>query len=194
MIVSGPYSVAQQCPLTPHDGGSALTFVAELAEDPTVEKLDELLQGMPDYDLSAGGRCGWTALAVAIDEKSLPLIRRILDLDPRLLNAVCRKDTVGLTPLARIAHSDDPDFAIEATKELISRGADVNLANEDGINPLFLSTLHATKERLTTFLYLNGGVIFGSANRENYHRRNIALITQRLEDLDRFKNSTLHFK
>ncbi len=141
----------------------AYYFTNALSDNPTVEELDKLCEEIPTYELQRGGRCGWTALAVAIEKQAFPLIQAILDKDPRLVNAswdICSPYIV------HAASMTDPEFALKLVKEFVKRGADVNLADPDGWTALFNSSAKKTHSEVTKFLLKQGAVIYKSAREE----------------------------
>lgn len=66
---------------------NVFAVTSALFKCPTPETLDGLLATYLDYELQAGEDDGWTVLAIAIEEKALPLVRYILDKAPSLIHA-----------------------------------------------------------------------------------------------------------
>lgn len=169
MFVHGPYREAERAQVA-EGADSSFELAYKITNDLQwycdVEVLNEFLVEHPRYDLSTGGRNDWTVLVVAIHERALPVIQRVLDLNPRLLNATCFADRYTLPPLTLVAGSDDPEFAMAASREMIERGADVNLASREGETPLFNAARFADRPELIQFLLGHGGVIFQEAREQ----------------------------
>ncbi len=83
-----------------------------------------LLKQYPTYDLSHGGRCGWTVLAVAIQNRSIKLVRHILKLRPELVNSSWQYSY--LPHLFYAAHYR------HMFNEFLHHGADLHLVDRDG--------------------------------------------------------------
>lgn len=144
-----------ESPPVSHPGSptrNACTVTTELRASPTPERLDELLTEFPDYKLHTRSMYGWTALAVAIDNKAMPLIQHILNKAPELVNAAW--------------HDCEEPYIVTATfdlhilKEFISRGAKVNLADPTGSTALSAAACDAERLHIAKYLLQHGGIIY----------------------------------
>lgn len=146
-----------------------------LSQNPTVGELEAILRNRPsnqlrralktylgDYNLNVGT----TILSIAIQKKALPLIQKVLELQPKLAkqgSGGCKGVTLvdnSVPYILQAAESDDPVFALNAVKMLLESGASVNAADLVGCSPLAASAIRNSHSRLTHFLMSNGGVVY----------------------------------
>ncbi|NGX64101.1 MAG: hypothetical protein KR126chlam6_01526, partial [Candidatus Anoxychlamydiales bacterium] len=69
----------------------------------------------------------------------------------------------NLPYIVHAAGSPDPEFALNVVKELVKRGADVNLSDSSGWSALFRSSLENTHIKVTKFLLKKGAIIYEQA-------------------------------
>lgn len=133
------------------------SILDNLEANPTPENLDQLMQQNPLYKLEEKNSCGQTALYTAIHSRSLPLIKHILGKNSEFVNSgYGLKNTPYLNLAVSIAN---PDVALAVTKELVTRGANVNLSDCNGYTSLFNSSLRKTHIEVTKFLLNQGAII-----------------------------------
>lgn len=189
------------------DWEGAFAFVGGMHKWETRAEFDRRRAAYPNYSLSDGGCRGWTALAVAIKNESLPLIWHILNEDPSLINQGFYENT-SCTPLACAAGHLNPAFALTLVKLLVSLGAEINLAcgRADSNTALFTSAEKATHRNVTKFLLLRGAVVYqneiehrlkgnwakNSIERAQQVLPNIADAIEELWGIQCFKNASLH--
>ena len=170
----------------------------------TPEQFDELTAQDPEYELSYGGRCGWTALKVALTEGyPLLLIIHILDRAPALVNK--GMGDFPTTPLMVSCSTNDFVTSLKMVKLFIKRGAKINLSNNVSETALFLAAEHGNMD-VMKYLILRGGVIYqhcldesakpcySEECRESASRvlPNLARAIEELWGAQCFKNGTLH--
>jgi|GEM_PF-3899557 len=151
-------------PAAPDDSGryqqsaQAYTIMERLANQGyTPEILEEFLDENPSFNLASYGRCEWNVLALAIDQHAVPLIHKILDLDPTLMNR-CSQGERSVTYTSMAAET-----SVEILKIFYERGADINCPGGLGKTPLLCSLRYIKHIEATKFLLVRGGILYTRA-------------------------------
>lgn len=185
---------------TGYSFNSAYRVTNAMSPDMTPEEFDLLTADNPEYRLTDGGRCGWTAMQVALSKNyPVSLITHMLDRDPTLVDSGM-SDCVYVTPLMMSVNS------LALVKLLVGRGADINLSNCKSNTPL-LSAAKRGSDAVMKYLLLHGGVVYtgyfeqmikpfwSTSEMQEGTNKALANLMQAIEELwglQCFKNGTLH--
>lgn len=155
-------------------GGFEIT--TSIKSTTTPEEFDQLVSQFPGYKLEHGGRCGWNALGIAAFKGNLNLVRHIVSIGSE--NLLSLGNEFGWAPLFCAANGEDREAGFIVAKELLSLGAEINLATSfwsgdtrKGDTPASATPLWAAIERsknrsLIRFLIKKGGVVSPELSKE----------------------------
>lgn len=136
----GPFTPAQI--LAAVDSGRAVLLNPASAKGPAVEQVDTLNGGVAGFANAVGGVGGLSALHHAVRQGNLQAVIALLDAGANINDTSLVDRT---TPLNMAAINGQFDVAME----LVKRGADPNIAQHNGMTPLYatVNTQWAPKSR-----------------------------------------------
>lgn len=155
VFVSGPIPQQEAPPIKGRwNSELAYQLIEALDKNQNPEVLENFLIKHPYFYLDSVGRSPWTALAVAIEKKAIPLIQAILSRDPTLArkNYIINVSWTG---------------SVEMTNVFLQYGANINQCVAQSSLREGVTALHCSLEQehaqLTKFLLLRGGVVYEQA-------------------------------
>jgi len=160
---------------TMEPGGYAITNCMTPTMTPVA--FDQECAKIPEYRLSHGGRCGWTALAQASFLGNVPLIEHIVAKgEPELFYLT---NSSSFTPL----HCAVEAGHVKAARKLLDLGAPVNAKGQHGRTVLAIAA--TTKNvALTKLLLLNG-----AEAQETLHAEDEAIVAAARAEIEKDKKS-----